>query len=272
MTKAEGSAADALILDLEDSVAPAKKAEARRSVRDFAQGRPLPLWLRINPVGSPDWESDLEIAIEADLAGVVVPKAAGGSTLLRIDGWLNDHGAVNSLGILPIATETPASLFNLGGYVDVTPRLRALTWGAEDLSAAVGASTAREPDGSYTPLYALARSLCLAGACAAGVPPIETVYPDFRDVEGLQAYAARGRRDGFAGMMAIHPAQAPILNDAFSPTEAELVFARRVVELFASRPDAGTLSLDGRMLDAPHLAQARRMLERARERAETPGD
>lgn len=284
MAKAAGSGADALILDLEDSVAAANKAAARSTVLDFLrqpmqpapmqaspiQPSPIQIWVRINPLGTPHWQLDLEVAVKGGAAGVVLPKSESGETLRVVAQWLDANAttldanrAAETLGILPIATETAAALFHLGTYIGVTARLRGLTWGAEDLSAAVGAATAREPDGSYTPLYQLARSLCLAGAAAAGAPPIETVYPDFRDLDGLAAYAARGRRDGFLGMMAIHPAQVAVINAAFSPDPAEIDFARRVVDLFAAHPGAGTLSLDGKMLDAPHLAQARRILQRA---------
>lgn len=266
MQKAVTTAADAVILDLEDSVAGSRKAEARRCVREFASiyAGPVELWVRINPAGSTDWERDLETAVAAGVAGVVVPKAEGGPMTNQVAGMLDALGAPPGLSLLPIATETPAALFALGAYAAAGPRLRGLTWGAEDLSAAIGAVTARTPDGLYTPLYELARSLCLAGAATAQVPAIETVYPDFSDLRGLADYAARGRRDGFVGMMAIHPAQIPVIHAAFSPTEAELKYARRVLEAFEADPDAGTLSLDGKMLDAPHLRQARRTLERGR--------
>jgi len=161
--------------------------------------------------------------------------------------------------IIAIATETPAAMFGLGTYGGVR-RLVGLTWGAEDLPAAIGAATSREPDGSYTPPIELARSLCLFGAAAAGVAPIETVYPAFRDLEGLAAYAARARRDGFTGMMAIHPDQVAVINAAFTPTEAELTHARAVVAAFEASPGAGALALDGRMIDRPHLVQAQRIL------------
>jgi citrate lyase subunit beta / citryl-CoA lyase len=161
--------------------------------------------------------------------------------------------------ILAIATETPAAIFELGSYGG-HKRLAGLTWGAEDLPAAIGATTSREDDGSFTPPYELARSLCLFGAAAAGVAPIETVYPAFRDLEGLAAYAARARREGFTGMMAIHPDQVPVINDAFTPSAAEIEHARRVVEAFEANPGAGALSLDGKMIDRPHLIQAKRIV------------
>jgi len=156
-------------------------------------------------------------------------------------------------------------MFQLGTYAIVARRLLGLTWGAEDLPAVIGASTSREADGRYTPPYEVVRSLALFGAHAAGVPAIETVYPDFRDMDGLAAYAARGRRDGFTGMMAIHPAQVPVINAAFTPSADEIAHARAIVDLFAANPGAGALQLDGRMVDAPHLKQAEALLALAAE-------
>lgn len=250
--KATASGTDALILDLEDSVAPSRKAEARAAVADALAGeRTLPLLVRVNPLGSEHLDDDLAAAQGAD--AIVLPKAEGAASIEAL-------GSRTDLPILPVATETPAAVFQLGTYAIVARRLLGLTWGAEDLPAAIGASTSREADGSYTPPYQLARSLTLFGAHAAGVPAIETVYPDFRDAQGLAAYAARARRDGFTGMMAIHPAQVPVINAAFTPSAEELAHARAVVELFAANPGAGALQLDGRMVDAPHLKQAERLL------------
>jgi citrate lyase subunit beta / citryl-CoA lyase len=164
--------------------------------------------------------------------------------------------------ILPIATETPSAVFALGSYGGVSGRLCGLTWGAEDLPAATGASASRLPDGNFTAPYEMLRSLTLFGAHAAGVAAIETVYPAIADVDGLAAYAGRGRRDGFSGMLAIHPVQVPIINAAFTPSQAEIDWARAVVEAFARNPRAGAVQLNGRMLDAPHLKQARAILER----------
>ena len=167
-----------------------------------------------------------------------------------------------AIKILPIATETPASLFRLDTYARASDRLMALTWGAEDLAAALGAVSARDETGQLTMPYQVARTLCLAGAAAADVPAIETIYPDFHDSAGLRAYAARGRRDGFVGMLAIHPAQVPVIQHVFTPTEAEIAFARRVIDAFDANPGAGVIAIDGKMVDAPHLKQARRVIER----------
>ncbi len=259
MVKAAGLEADALILDLEDAVAPSSKPAAREAVAAFLrQLRACPLFVRINPLDSGLTEDDLAAVLPARPDGIVLPKAEGAATLAALDAKLTGETM-----ILPIATETPAAIFALGSYGGVTPRLCGLTWGAEDLPAVIGAATSREEDGGYTAPYQLARSLTLFGAHAAGVAAIETVYPNFRDLDGLAAYAARGQRDGFTGMMAIHPAQVPVINAAFTPSADEIARARAVVDLFDANPGAGALALAGRMVDAPHLKAARRTLSLA---------
>ncbi len=259
MAKAAALDADALILDLEDSVTLAAKPAARAAIATFlAEPRHQLLFVRINPLDSGLAADDLAAVLGARPDGIVLPKAEGGASLAALD----THLAGDML-ILPIATETPAAVFAMGSYGGVSERLCGLTWGAEDLPAAIGASTSRESDGSYTAPYQLARSLTLFGAHAAGVAAIETVYPDFRDLDGLAAYAARGRRDGFTGMMAIHPSQVPVINAAFSPSAGEIARAQAIVDLFAANPGAGALSMDGRMIDAPHLKAALALLARA---------
>ncbi|WP_419807671.1 HpcH/HpaI aldolase/citrate lyase family protein [Sphingomonas sp.] len=254
---AAASGADALILDLEDSVVPDRKAAARAAVAAYlAEQRGITAFVRINPLDSAFVDHDLAALADAAPDGLVLPKAEGAADIRRL-------GERTALPILPVATETPAAIFGLGSYREAAAQLAGLTWGAEDLPAAIGAGTAREADGGYTAPYQLARSLTLFAAHAAAVPAIETVYPDFRDLDGLAAYAARGRRDGFTGMMAIHPTQVPVINAAFTPSAAELDHARRVVYLFAANPGAGALQLDGRMVDAPHLKAAQRLLAAA---------
>lgn len=295
MEKALTSGADALILDLEDAVAPARKDEARAAVAAFLnqntvrperaegpsspfaelprrrtgleQGQPKPmghgspsLFVRINPLDSGFTRADLDAAAQAD--GIVLPKAEGAGSLFELDRLLEQRDD-RVTRILPIATETAAAMFQLGSYGGVSERLIGLTWGAEDLPAAIGAATSREDDGSYTAPYQLARSLTLFGAHAAGVAAIDTIFPAFKDLDGLAAYAARARRDGFAGMMAIHPTQIPVINAAFTPSEAEIAHARAVVAAFEAEPEAGALQLDGTMIDRPHLVQARRILSQA---------
>ena len=228
MQKALGCGADALILDLEDAVAPAVKPEARRVVASFiGANRDAPLWVRVNPLDGPEIAKDLDAIVPAGPHGIVLPKAEGGASIAELSRRLVERGDATAR-IFAIATETPAALFQLGTYGG-QGRLAAMSWGAEDLPAAVGAMTSREEDGRYTPPYELARSLCLFGAVAAGVAPIETVYPAFRDLEGLKAFTARARRDGFVGMMAIHPDQVPVINAAFTPSEAEVAHSRSFV-------------------------------------------
>ena len=259
MEKALAAGADALILDLEDAVAPGAKMEARRQVAAFlnANGQAR-IFVRVNPLDSPECERDLDAVLPSHPDALVLPKAEGGASVAELAQRLTARGNATAQ-ILAIATETPAAMFALGTFGGAK-RLLGLTWGAEDLPAAIGAATSREADGRYTPPYELARSLCLFGAAAAGVAPIETVYPAFQDLAGLAAYAARARRDGFTGMLAIHPAQVAAINAAFTPSEAEVAHARAVVAAFEANPDAGALSLDGRMIDRPHLIQAQRIL------------
>ncbi len=191
----------------------------------------------------------------------MLPKAEGAASIGDLDERLRQRGDDRAL-ILPIATETPKAIFRLGEYGDVAGRLAGLTWGAEDLPAAIGALSARHADGSYTPPYEMARALTLFAACAADVAPIETVYPAIRDLDGLAAYAQRGTRDGFLGMMAVHPDQVPVINAAFTPSEEEIARAQAVVDAFAANPGAGVLTLDGKMIDRPHLKKAQALLAR----------
>lgn len=256
--KAEASGADALILDLEDSVSAANKTRARDAIaaRLASDRGGAALFVRVNPEDSDYHISDLAALEVHHPDGIVLPKTENASAVARLAARLP------GVPVLPIATETPGAIFTLGGYGAVAAHLAGLTWGAEDLPAAIGAITARHPDGSYTPPIEMARSLTLFGAHAAGVAAIETVYPAFKDLEGLAAYAARGRRDGFCGMMAIHPTQVPVINAAFTPDQTELDMARRIVAAFDASPGAGALQLDGKMIDAPHLKQARALLDR----------
>ncbi|GLV26610.1 HpcH/HpaI aldolase/citrate lyase family protein [Sphingobium sp. Cam5-1] len=264
MRKALGSGADALILDLEDSVAIGAKAGAREEVAAFlkeAADSGVMLFVRVNSLDGGLTDADLDAVIEGRPAGIMLPKAEGAASIRDLDERLRQRGDDRAL-ILPIATETPKAIFRLGEYGDVPDRLAGLTWGAEDLPAAIGALSARHADGSYTPPYEIARALTLFAACAAEVPPIETVYPAIRDLDGLAAYAQRGARDGFLGMMAVHPDQVPVINAAFTPSEDEIARAQAVVDAFAANPGAGVLTLDGKMIDRPHLKKAQALLAR----------
>lgn len=269
LAKARDGDADALIVDLEDSVAPDRRPAARELLQDFLRdGAPMPLWVRINPMDSRDALEDLRAAMPGGPAGIVLPKALGAEQLAELHGMLGrlevEHGLpAGQTRILPIVTERPDALFRLHEYQGSNERLFGMSWGAEDLSAAVGASRTRDEDGHWLAPYQLARSLCLFAAAATGVAAIDTVYTNFRDSDGLARYAAAARRDGFTGMLAIHPSQVAPINAAFTPGEQEVERARRIVALFAENPDAGTLGMDGEMLDRPHLLQAKRLLELA---------
>ena len=272
MEKARGTEADALILDLEDGVVPERLPEARKHVAAFlgqhSDRSKQQLWVRIGPLDSDQALPDLAAVVRAKPDGIVLPKVRSAADLERVDHHLSalearEHLPLGSIGVLPIATETPIALFHLDSYVGCSERLYGLTWGAEDLSTAVGASGKWQSDGAYDDLYRLARSLCLAAARAAQVEPVDCVYTDFRDLEGLAREARDARRQGFTAKIAIHPAQVPVIHEALRPSEEEVAKARAIVEGFESRPGQGTIGLDGKMLDRPHLEQARRVLELA---------
>lgn len=258
--KAAASGADALILDLEDSVAPEKKDAGRAAIAEWLAGeRTAPTFVRVNPLDSGLTATDLAAVLPGKPDAIVLPKAEGAASVEALLGLMG--GA--RLLVLPIATETAAAIFQLGSYGAVADHLIGLTWGAEDLPAAIGAATSREADDSYTAPYEMVRSLTLFGAHAAGTAAIETVFPRIDAPDALAAYVARARRDGFTGMMAIHPAQVAIINAGFTPTEAELAHARAVIEAFAASPGVGALKLDGKMIDRPHLKIAESILARA---------
>ena len=251
--------ADAIIFDLEDSVAPGSKAAAREYLKAMGKRDGGPRWwVRLNPIGSPFHKEDLELIGVADVEGFVLPKAESGADVTRLA-----HRTGN-IPIHAIVTETAPSLFGLLSYRDAKSPLRAMSWGAEDLSAALGASSKYDADGSLSFTYRLARSLCLAGAVSAGVQPVDGVFADFRNEAGLISEAEAAAREGFTGKLAIHPAQVDPINAAFTPSDAELSHARAIVDAFAADPSAGVLSVGGRMVDRPHLVQAQGVLARAR--------
>ena len=258
VAKALDGDADAIIFDLEDSVAPERKATARGLLKELAARSGGPSWwVRINPIGSEDHKEDLTLLAKADFAGIVLPKAESGADVKQLA-----HRTGN-IPVHAIVTETAASLFNLLTYRDPNSPLVAMSWGAEDLSAAIGAASKYDEGGELSFTYKLARSLCLAGAAAAGVQPVDGVFADFRDEDGLAREAAAARREGFTGKLAIHPAQVTVINAAFTPSAEEVAHARAIVAAFEAQPGAGVLSVDGQMVDRPHLVQARRVLERS---------
>lgn len=269
LARAPQSGADALILDLEDSVVPANRPVARTGARAFLDATgsaAFRRWVRINPLASGAALDDLAATVPGKPDGILLPKCVP-DDLRALDHFLSAFETAFSLSpgmirVIAIATETPAAMFALGNYAGVSPRLEGITWGAEDLAACIGGNN-RRSDGTYDDVYRLARSLCLLAAASAGVAPIDTIYTDFRDEAGHAAECAAARRSGFTAKMAIHPAQIPAINRAFTVADDELAWARKVVALFAENPDAGTIALDGRMIDRPHLTLARRLLGRA---------
>jgi len=271
LDKARKAGADALILDLEDSVAPERKSEARRLAAAFLAewDTPAPVYVRINGLTTGLADDDLMAVMTARPMGIMLPKAEGGRDVALLAAKLRVHEAENGIEdgatrILPIITETAAAVFSAGTLAGSSERLSALTWGAEDLSAALGARTTRDEAGRYTPVFAMTRAVTLLAASAAQVPAIDTVFPAFRDAEGLARDCAEAERDGFTGKMAIHPAQVPVINAAFTPSQEAIDHARRVVAAFKDAGQTGVASLGGEMIDRPHLSRAERILERAR--------
>lgn len=261
--KALEGPADAVILDLEDSVAAAQLPAARKRVVEVLKarraGHPQQLWVRVNPPGGVAFAEDFAAVAGAQPDGLVLPKV---SSAVEINDVIQRLGAQSRIQLLVIATETPQAVLTLAGWKlgGFAGRLHGLTWGMEDLGTALGALGKREEDGSLAFTFQLARSACLLAAVAAGVQPVDSVYADFRDIEGLKREATKARRDGFTGKLAIHPDQVPVINAAFTPTESEVEWARKVVAAFAAKPDAGVTSVDGHMVDRPHLVQAQRLV------------
>lgn len=265
--------ADALILDLEDSVAPTAKDAARAHVASLLSNGGVRDWrffVRVNPFDTGLTLADLAAVVCAGLDGILVPKVDGAEDVVRIGHYLDafEQAAGLSIGtvkIAVVATETPRAMFALGSYTPAHPRLVGMTWGAEDLAAAIGATDNKDTEGDWTMPYRVARAQCLFAAASAGVAPIDTLYADFRDTAGLAAGCRTARRDGFTGRIAIHPDQVATINACFSPSEEDLAQARRIVAAFATEPGAGTLGIDGKMYDIPHLKAARRTLAAAGE-------
>lgn len=269
MEKAAGTGAHALILDLEDAVAAERLDEARKLVRDHLRAHSdrsrQQVWVRINPLDSDKALADLSAVVGGAPDGVLLPKCGGGADIARLDQYLaalEQHEGLpaDSTRIMTVATETPAALFELGSYRNVSRRLHGLTWGAEDLSTALGASTNKDDDGAYAFTYQLARSLCLLSARGAGVEAVDGIFPDFRDPQGLAAEVRRARLDGYTAKLAIHPDQVAVINAGFRPDEREVEHARAILAAFRSAKGTGAVQVDGKMADKPHLTQALRIL------------
>ena len=263
MEKATAGAADIILLDLEDAVAEAEKPKARSMVSSFVTANAkhrARLWVRINPLQGPHALADLAAVVPAGPGGIMLPKPRGRADAELLNHYLTALEAaagitLGAIKVIPLVTETPESMLATGSYAGV-PRLAAMTWGAEDLATALGAISNRGEDGEYDFTCQLARSLCLVGAAAAGVPAIDTIQGDFRDEAGLRKRTAQVRRAGFRGMLAIHPAQVDVINEAFTPSAEERAAAQEIVDLFAANPGAGTIGYKGAMLDRPYLVRA----------------
>jgi citrate lyase subunit beta/citryl-CoA lyase len=274
LEKSLGAGADALVLDLEDSVAAGAKSAARASVRDFLRdarrNAPRPrLYVRVNGFATGLTDADLDEVLKGAPDGVMLPKCEGGADAVRLDAKLAAREAVagladNSVRVLALATETPAAIFGLGSYRGASARLEGLCWAGEDLSAAVNAETNRLPDGAYAEPYRIARVLCLFAAASAELLAIDTVHINYRDLDGLRAESMAARRDGFDAKLAIHPDQVPVINAVFTPTPEALARARAIVAAFAQAPGAGVVGYEGEMLDRPHLVRAERLLAQAK--------
>ena len=271
LEKAPACGADVIILDLEDAVAPAAKQQARGIVAEYleaAKNRKARLYVRVNALMTGLTDADLDAIVPGRPDGIMLPKSAGGVDVITLGAKLAAREAIaglpdGSIRILPIATETTASIFGMGSYYGASARFEALTWGAEDLAAEVAAETNRMPDGNYTEPYRLARSLCLFAAVASGVTPIDTVFTNFRDSAELKRESLAARRDGFLGKMVIHPDQVPIVNEIFTPTQESIVRAKAIIDAFA-KSGTGVASLNGEMLDMLHVKYAERVLARAK--------
>ena len=269
MEKARGCGADLVILDLEDAVAAERKPLAREAARAFLGANPdratQELWVRINPLSSDLALADLASVLPGAPDGIMIPKPDSGAEITTLDHYLTAFEAAfgiipGHVKIIPVATETAKAMFALGSYVGASPRMTLMTWGAEDIAAVVGASANRDSEDRYDTLYELARALCLTGAAAADAAPIDTVYTNFRNPAGLEQECLRVRRQGFQGKIAIHPDQIEIINRSFTPSQDEVAFARKVIDAFAANPGLGTVAMDGKMIDMPHLKLSRKIM------------
>jgi len=272
LDKAMASGADGVILDLEDSITPERKPQARAAALEFLKAhagkkdRPR-LLVRINGLDTGMTDDDLAAVVPGKPDVIVFPKAEGGATVVHLDAKLTAREAMaglpeGSIKVLAQAVESANGLFTAGTYRDASKRLMAMTWGPEDISAELGAESNRDEHGLLTEPYRLARNICLYGAAAAKLPAIETVYVDFRNAEGLRRDTEHARRDGFTGRLAIHPSQVAVINEVFTPTQAQIDKAKMVVAAFAAQPGAGAVGIDGKMFDRPHLVRAQNLLAR----------
>ncbi|TKB16025.1 MAG: CoA ester lyase [Mesorhizobium sp.] len=273
LEKGLGAGADVVIVDLEDSVAAANKAAARAVAASFIASRRRhinsAIYVRVNDLSTGLTDDDLAALVPVKPDGIMLPKSNSGQDVQQLAAKLRVHEAESGLPdggikILPIITETAAGVLAAASYAGASARLAGLTWGAEDLSAAIGARSARDESGRYTDVFRLARTMTILAAGAAEVAAIDTVFPDFRDMAAFEAECREAERDGFAGKMAIHPAQVPVINAAFTPSAEAVERSQAIVAAFAAAGNPGVVGIDGKMYDRPHLRLAERLLARAR--------
>jgi citrate lyase subunit beta/citryl-CoA lyase len=274
LDKAMASGADAVIIDLEDSISAERKEYARAACLEYLnsaqpkKNRPR-LLVRINGLDTGMTDADLSAVVPGKPDAILFPKAEGGTSLIHLDAKLTAQEAIagvpeGSIKVLAQNVESALGLFLAGTFRDASPRLIGMTWGPEDLSAEIGALANRDASGQLTEPYRIARSFCLFGAAAARVPAIETIYVDFRNPEALRRDTIESRRDGFTGRLAIHPAQVPVINEVYTPSAEELEKAKALIAAFAAQPGAGAVGIDGKMFDRPHLIRAQRLVANAR--------
>lgn len=267
MAKAVHSSADIALFDLEDAVTPENKPAARTMVHDMLMANiqhRARLWVRINPFDGPYTLADLAAIMPAHPGGIMLPKVYGRADVEKLDHCLSALEVANGIAegstpVIVLITETAEAMFHTGSYKGA-PRVVALTWGAEDLADSIGAASNRNPDGSYGFTYELARSLTVLGAATAGVAAVETICADYKDLQALRLRAEKVRRDGFRGMLAIHPAQVDVINAAFTPSADEIAQAREIVAIFDAHPGVGAIGYKGGMLDRPYLSRALQLL------------
>lgn len=264
LIKAVASGADAVIIDLEDSVALPNKSKAREEVASFISGAKSEpkLFIRVNNLTSSYFLEDLDALSKAHPFAIVLPRCEGARDIELAAAHLSRVGCLETK-ILPISTETPQGVLNLGNYGTVAKYLCGLTWGTEDLPSSIGALNAWEADGRLTPPYEVVRTFALFGAHAAGVAAIDTAFHDYKDLDGLRSFASRGRRDGFQGMLAVHPSQIPIINEAYTPNHSEIIWAQQVIDAFNRNPDAPMINVDGKSVDRPRLTMAQKIMTNA---------
>jgi citrate lyase subunit beta/citryl-CoA lyase len=270
LTKSTSTSADALILDLEDSVAPERTSIARNMAAEFLKAHPKrteqQLWVRINPLQTPEALADLVAVMAGKPDGIMLPKPLNAKHAQQLDHYLSaleirEGLTLGSTRIIPVATEVPGAVFDLSSYASSSPRLLGLTWGAEDLATAVGATSNKDESGEFSFTYKLARSLCLLASAHAQIQAIDTLSVDFKNLQALARDVQGARREGFTGKLAIHPDQVDVINQGFTPSAQEISHAHNIIDAFAKASGAGAVQIDGKMVDKPHLTQALRLID-----------